>query len=190
MGSISYQRIVCWGDSQTVGARTYGCYPLYLVMTLEASTRYRWSTSNLATNGHTVRDLWFRVPHELVGIRDCFQACILIGANDVAAGTDPDLFDAYYRQILTTLEIGGWRVAHCGEIPPIWPDGHAFVDRSAQSRRDEYNARLHALVDDSRIARLVEFRDLDPECFVDPLHFSERGNRSVADAFADSIRQF
>jgi len=28
---MNYQRIACWGDSQTFGARTYGCYPLYLV---------------------------------------------------------------------------------------------------------------------------------------------------------------
>jgi hypothetical protein len=26
---MNYQKIVCWGDSQTFGARSYGCYPIF-----------------------------------------------------------------------------------------------------------------------------------------------------------------
>lgn len=188
--AVSYQRLVCWGDSQSVGARTYGCYPMHLVQKLEQSTRYRWSVVTLATNGHTARDLWFRVNREAPGIADCYQACLLIGANDVTNGTPVDLFESYVGQVITTLQICGWRVVHCGEIPPVWADGHAFADSGAEARRELYNRAIERAVERSPIARLVRFDALTTDCFVDPLHFSEQGNRAVADAFADSVKSF
>ena len=87
---MNYQKMVCWGDSQTFGARSYGCYPMYLAKILNADTRYAWQTLNFSTNGHTVRDLWFRVSNELLMLSDVFQACILIGANDVGNHSPPD----------------------------------------------------------------------------------------------------
>jgi len=55
---------------------------------------------------------------ELATLRDVYQACILIGTNDVGNGSDPDLFEEYYRQVLRALQLSGLRVAYCGEIPP------------------------------------------------------------------------
>lgn len=190
MGAINYQKLVCWGDSQTVGARTFGCYPLHLATELQRTTRYLWAVSSLASNGFTVRDLWVRVTHEAPSLSDCYQACVLIGANDVAGSSDIALFRDYYAQLLVTLRVLGWRVVHCGEIPPIWPDGHAFVDRDAERRRENYNQQIRHVVEDCPIARFVQFEGFDAQCFVDPLHFSEQGNRLVARAFAESVRRF
>jgi len=187
---MNYQKLVCWGDSQTCGARTYGCYPLYLVQALDAQTRYIWQAINLSTNGHTARDTWFRLAHELQMLGDVNQACLLIGTNDVGNQTPPALFEEYYRQILTALQIEGLRVVFCGEIPPIWPDGHAFFSNSTRDGRDVYNAAIRRCVEKSTIARLVEFPDLSPTCYVDPVHFSEEGNRVVAGAFAAAIRAY
>ena len=89
---MNYQKIVCWGDSQTFGARTYGCYPLYLVRSLNHNSRYIWNAISFCANGYTARDLWFRFGPDLLTIHDAPQACILIGANDVvnpAARRDP-----------------------------------------------------------------------------------------------------
>src|SRR3972149_176233 len=123
---MNYQKIVCWGDSQSSGARTYGCYPLYLAKILNEKTRYIWQAINLSTNGHTVRDLGFRLPNDLMQLHDVYQACILIGANDVGCNSPPDLFDEYYRQILHALQLNRFRAVYCGDIPPIWPDGQPF----------------------------------------------------------------
>ena len=187
---MNYQRIACWGDSQTFGARTYGCYPLYLVQLLDAQTRYAWQALNFSTNGHTARDTWFRLSHELQTLHDVNQACLLIGTNDVGNRTPPELFEEYYRQILSALRLTGLKVVHCGEIPPIWPDGHAFFDSSTKDGRAVYNAALRRCVEAAPHARLVEFPALTAECYVDPVHFSELGNQVVAEAFATAIKNY
>jgi len=187
---MNYQRLVCWGDSQTNGARTYGCYPLYLVQALNTRTRYCWSAISLCTNGHTARDLWFRLSTDLGSVDDAHQACLLIGANDVGKQSPLDLFSEYYRQILDTLAIAGFKVVHCGEIPKLWPDGHAFFPQDSELARGDYNAAIQSIVGNSKIARLVEFPALDESDFVDPVHFSESGNVAVAEAFANSIQGY
>lgn len=187
---MDYQKIVCWGDSQTFGARSYGCYPLYLAKILNAETRYVWRAINFSTNGHTARDLWFRLGPELATLQDIYQACILIGTNDVGNGSDLDLFEEYYRQSLTSLELSGIRVAYCGEIPPIWTDGHAFFPTETSARREDYNLRLRQVVEGSSIARLVTFPDLSIDCYTDPVHLNEKGNAAIARAFANAIVRF
>lgn len=187
---MNYQRIACWGDSQTSGARTYGCYPLYLVQLLNAQTRYAWQALNFGTKGHTARDTWFRLAHELQMLHDVNQGCLLIGTNDVGNRTPLELFEEYYRQILSALRLEGLKVVHCGEIPPIWPDGHAFFSSSTRDDREIYNAALRRCVEAAPHARLVEFPALTASCYVDPVHFSEEGNRVVAEAFAAAIKAY
>lgn len=187
---MNYQKIICWGDSQTFGARTYGCYPMYLAQILDTKTRYVWRAINRSSNGHTARDLWFRLAHELDTVNDVHQACILIGTNDVGNGSPETLFEEYYRQILQTLEMHRFRSVFCGEIPPIWPDGHAFFPTETKNRRADYNEAIKRCVENSSIARLVQFPLLSRTCFVDPVHFHETGNRAVAGAFADAIMAF
>jgi lysophospholipase L1-like esterase len=187
---MNYQNIACWGDSQTFGARTYGCYPLHLARMLNAQTRYSWQAINLASNGYTARNLWFRIPHDLVALSDVYQACILIGANDVGNDSPLDLFEEYYRQILQSLRVKQFRVAFCGDIPPIWADGHAFFPTESERRRTAYNERIQAAVSDSPIAKLVKLSDLPRECFCDPVHPSESGNELIAERFAQAIMAF
>jgi lysophospholipase L1-like esterase len=187
---MNYQKIVCWGDSQTSGARTYGCYPLYLGRFLNEETRYAWRTINLSTNGHTVRDLWFRLSNELATLHDVYQSCILIGTNDVGHGSPLELFEEYYRQVLTALRLSGIHVAFCGEIPPIFPDGHAFFPAESAERRDAYNACVRKVVGANPIARLVPFPQLSADCYSDPVHLNEKGNQAVARAFAQAITSY
>ena len=187
---MNYQNLACWGDSQTYGARTYGCYPLYLSKILDRETRYLWRVLNLSANGRTARSLWFDLPRDLLLAADVHQACLLIGANDVGEESPLDLFEEYYRQILSTLRIRRFRVVFCGEIPPIRPDGHAFFSKDTEERRAAYNERVRAVVDESPIATLVKLGDLASDCFTDPVHLSETGNERVAECFARAIMSY
>jgi lysophospholipase L1-like esterase len=187
--TMNYQKVVCWGDSQTFGARSYGCYPMYLAQLLNSDTRYAWQTLNFSTNGHTVRDLWFRLCSELLMLSDVFQACILIGANDVGNNSPPDLFEEYYRQVLRSLQVNGFRAIYCGEIPPIWPDGHAFFAADTRAARDEYNRRVIRVVQEFSIATFVEFPLLTADSYADPVHLNEAGNQIIARSYAEAIRR-
>lgn len=185
---MDYQKVACWGDSQTYGARTYGCYPLHLAQLLNRDTRYTWHALNLSTNGHTARDLWFRLGHDLMTMHDVHTACVLIGANDVGNRTPLDLFEEYLRQCVDALRIHGFRAIFVGEIPPIFPDGHAFFTADSVERRVDYNNRLTKIVGDCDDTTLVSFPDLTAGQYRDPVHFDESGNVVVARAFADAMR--
>lgn len=106
---IHYQNMLCIGDSQTFGARSYGCYPLHLAQMLTQHTPYQWRTINRSVNGYTARNLWFKLNEEIDTIRDTYQSCVLIGTNDVGNHTPIDLFAEYYRQIIRALLIRGYR---------------------------------------------------------------------------------
>jgi lysophospholipase L1-like esterase len=184
---VNYQNLLCVGDSQTFGARSYGCYPLHLARILTNGTPYAWRAINLSVNGYTARDLWFMLNKELAVVRDVRQACVLIGANDVGEDKDPQLFEEYYRQILRAFFVSRFKAVWCGEIPPIHPDGHIYFDRACQERRKLLNARLEAVVAESAGAHLVRLGHLGREHYEDSAHFSESGNVQVAEAFAREI---
>jgi len=184
---MNYQNVLCLGDSQTFGARTYGCYPLHLARILSQKSRYQWRAINRSRNGATARDLWFRVNEEIDTVLDTYQACLLIGTNDVGEDKDEDLFAEYYRQILRTLLVKKYKSVFCGSIPPVFADGHAFFSRETCERRERFNVRLRSVVAEHTEVSLVPLDHLENDCYVDPVHFNERGNLAVAEAFAAAI---
>lgn len=184
---MNYQNMLCLGDSQTFGARTYGCYPVHLARLLTERTPYQWRTINRSVNGYTARDLWFKIGEEIDGIADAFQACLLIGTNDVGNDTDIDLFAEYYRQILRTLAIKGYRAVFCADLPPIHADGHVFFARDVVPRREAFNERIRDLVAESPIAHLVQVGEMGRHLYVDPVHFSEAGNLHLAECFCAQV---
>jgi len=184
---MNYHNILCVGDSQTFGARTYGCYPLHLASILTEKSPYEWRAVNYSVNGHTARDLWFMLNQILDGVDDTCQACVLIGANDAGEGKDPALFEEYYRQVLRAFFVKRYKAVYCGEIPPIRPDGHVYFDRGTADRREMLNQVISKVVSEYPGARLVRFGELGADFFEDPVHFNEAGNRRVAEAFAEEI---
>ncbi len=184
---MHYQNLLCIGDSQTFGARTYGCYPLYLAQMLTMRTPYQWRTINRSVNGYTARDLWFLLNNEIEVISDTYQACVLIGTNDVGNETPLDLFEEYYRQIVRTLLIKKYKAIYCGEIPPIYPDGHIFFCKNTVELRKQYNDTIKQLCAENKRSLWVPINGLSRECYVDPVHFNEQGNRLVAESFSTAI---
>jgi lysophospholipase L1-like esterase len=154
---------------------------------LNEKTHYRWRAINISKNGHTARDLWFSLAQKKEVLTDCYQACVLIGANDVANRSPIDLFEEYYRQIVEALQIHGLKVVYCGQIPVFWPDGHPFFPSDLCELQKLYNERIERVVSQSPIGQLVRLPDLCKDCFTDPVHFNEKGNRLVAECFAQKI---
>ena len=112
---------------------------------------------------------------------------MLIGTNDVGNETPLDLFEEYYRQIVRTLLIKKYKAIFCGEIPPIYPDGHIFFSKDTIERRDEYNAIIRKVSAENKDSFWVPIDGLSRDCYVDPVHFNEQGNRLVAESFTKAI---
>lgn len=184
---MNYQNILCVGDSQTFGARTYGCYPLYLGSQLRKASPYEWRVLNWSVNGYTARDLWLLLNQRLDALTDTYQACVLVGTNDVGHNSDLDLFEEYYRQIVLALCVRRYKAILCGEIPPIHPDGHVFFPKQCSGQRSVYNDRIRRVTAEFSAARFVASPELSRDCYEDPVHFNERGNAAVAAAFCEAI---
>jgi lysophospholipase L1-like esterase len=184
---MNYQNLLCLGDSQTSGARSYDCYPLHLARLLSQETPYAWRAIPFCANGYTARDLWFVVNREIDTVADTYQACLLIGANDVGENKDVELFAEYYRQILRALFVKRYKAVFCGEVPPIFPDGHIFFDRDCPARRAIFNQAIGAVVAEFPQATLVTLGHLSREQYEDPVHFNRQGNVAVAQAFKEAI---
>ena len=184
---MNYQNILCIGDSQTLGARSYGCYPLYLAKILSERTPYQWRTIARCHHSYKARDLWFMLNEEIDGILDTYQACILIGTNDVGNDTPLEIFEEYYRQIIRALLIKGYKAILCGEIPPIHADGHVFFKKETVAKRDQYVSVIRKLVDEFREIKWVPMKALVRDCYTDPVHFNELGNQRVAESFCEVI---
>jgi lysophospholipase L1-like esterase len=111
----------------------------------------------------------------------------LIGTNDVGNGTDLELFSEYYTQILRTLVIKKFKVIICGEIPPIFPDGHSFFERPTSELRLDYNKALKESAAKFSRARTISLDHVTREHYEDPVHFNEKGNIAIAQAFAGAV---
>lgn len=185
---MNYQNILFAGDSQTFGARTYGCYPIHLTQILSKESPYIWRAINCSRNGNTARDLWFQLNHDINLIQDTYQACVLIGTNDVGESKDISIFEEYYRQILTAFAVHRYRAVFCGEIPPIYADGHVFFHKKVVGRRDAFNNIIRKVVMEFSIAHYVPIKNLNRDYYEDPVHFNEMGNMEMAKCFAEIIK--
>jgi lysophospholipase L1-like esterase len=184
--TINYNNIVCFGDSLTFGARSSGCYPLYLVDMLNKNSPYKWRVINRGINGTTARDLWFRINWEIEKLDDAFIYCLLIGTNDCSAGTEENIFTMYLEQILDCMLIKKAKVILIGEIPQIINDGNPFYTKAATEKRIRLNEIIKEVSCGYSQVKIINF-DLDKSCCEDSVHFNEKGNYLIAKSYFDTI---
>ncbi len=183
---MNYNNIVFWGDSLTYGARTYGCYPLYLVKMLNASTPYNWRAINRGVNGFTAKDLWFKVNWDLEMLNDTYLSCVLIGTNDCSVLSEGAVFKTYLEQLIDAIFIKKGKKIFLGEIPDIIQNAHPFFTKQSNEKRTELNSIIYEICDKNNNLELVRF-NLNEDCYEDSVHFSEKGNQIVAESFFNKI---
>lgn len=179
-----FQKVDCWGDSLTFGARTYGCYPVFLGQLLRKQTGLEWLVRNRGVNGNTARDLWFRVSEQVEPQPDRHVACVVIGTNDAKACTPVATFAEYYEQVLVTLAAHGWTVV-AAPIPLIVSRGRLPYTRQSEAHRDVLNKAIAKVVAARKV--LMAPLELKPTDLCDGVHLTEDGNQRMAKAFADAI---
>jgi len=191
---VIYNNILCLGDSLAFGARTYGCFPLYLAHQLESYVGslkdknhcyYRVITK--AVSGFTARDLYFKLCNEINEVEDTYLTCLLIGTNDCRCQSDETLFGYYLKQIILALKIKGMKQIYVGSIPPIYNVADPFYPQTVHSFRKTLNKKIEEVVNDFPSVFLVDTSPLEPKHYVDSVHFNEDGNLLVASLFSSAI---
>jgi len=183
-----YQNVLCIGDSQTSGARTYFGYPEALAEVLGERTGVIWSCINAGVAQETLIQIYRRTQSLVREFDDVFIVCLLAGCNDTRMDRRTGIrdFEMIYRQLLNTLRISRQVGVFVGIIPEIQTGfGTIPYDDRSRKLRAEYNAVIESLC--REMGMPVVDTKLDREMFVDAVHLNARGCRALAGHFADTI---
>lgn len=102
---MNWETYIAFGDSITIGARSYLGYPEYTGKILEAKTNKYWNVLNHAVSGFKTIELARSVDTAFMDLKaHAPSVCsLLIGTNDIKAGTEADDFEIAFNLLLTKL---------------------------------------------------------------------------------------
>ena len=185
---MNWETILSWGDSITIGARSYLAYPEYAGHALTQSTNKHWHTPIHAFCGYTACDLNRSLTPELekfVALKPSLLT-IMIGTNDLKSPTDIGSFEIAYRQLLIKAHL----VCPSKQILilPI-PELKKGVMYPYQIHMNSTVKLLNSSIDDLATefgvrTLSVGLEDVD---LYDGVHLSESGSRNVGSHVADFI---
>ena len=99
---MNWETYIAFGDSITIGARTYLGYPEFAGAILEDDLSKEWNVVNCAVSGYTAIELSRHIDNNycnLIKHRSSITT-ILIGTNDAKSGTSQKNFEIALNQIL------------------------------------------------------------------------------------------
>ncbi len=104
---MNWETLLSFGDSITLGARSYLGYPEICGDILGKHLGKNWHVINHSTNGFTTMDLVRSIDPVLSNYKNCFPGIItvLIGTNDIKNRVKADDFIIAYRQLITKLRL-------------------------------------------------------------------------------------
>ena len=104
---MNWETLLSFGDSITIGSRSYLGYPEYCGEYLINKTRKNWNVINHAISGFTVIDLTRSIDKEFANLKNTKPeiATVLIGTNDLIINNPTNLFKIAYEQLAIKLQL-------------------------------------------------------------------------------------
>jgi len=187
---MNWETLLCLGDSITIGARSYLAYPEHAAHHLSAALQKEWNVVNCAVSGFSAielcRHLDLQMPSLLAQKPDI--ATILIGTNDVKAGTDPEHYRVALRLILIKCRL------------LLRPNNLILMHLPEFVEGVKYPYTLHMNDDIQALNRIIDEEaaraglrtmqlQLLPIDFFDGVHLNETGSASAGQQLANLILQ-
>ena len=122
---MNWETYIAFGDSITIGARTYLGYPEFIGRILEQKTHKSWNVINHAVSGYTAIDLARSIDANIQNLKNSAPGVctLLIGTNDVKANTHPHDFEIAINLLLGKIRL----IAPAANIKtfdiPLFPKG-------------------------------------------------------------------
>lgn len=185
---MNWETLLCWGDSITIGARSYLAYPEHAGDLLKSVTRKQWHTPIHAKCGFTVCDL-NRSLTTVMSEYKAFQPSLLtimIGTNDLKSSTDVRHFRVAYRQlIIKALMICAPSQVVLLSIPRLKAGVMYPYNMEMNPQVDRYNGLIRTFCEEFGV-RSLEFQ-LNDEDFFDGVHLNESGSRQAGLQLSDFV---
>ncbi len=187
---MNWETIMCFGDSITIGARSYCAYPDYCGNRLEKSTGVRWHVVNHAVSGYTTMDLARYMTAHFSNLRQFFPGIItvLIGTNDVKRGTSEKDFEIAYRQVILKALLLSVQENVVLILLPNFPQNIAYPYRyNMNVTIDAYNEIVKKLAKEFRLRTHVF--ELNESDLFDGVHLNTKGSETAGTQLAAMISE-
>ena len=185
---MNWETLLSWGDSITIGARSYLAYPEYAGQSLSQPTRKQWHTPIHATCGYTVCDLNRSLTSQLqsfVELKPSFLT-IMIGTNDLKSPTAIEPFRIAYRQLLIKAHmVCSSQQILILAVPELKRGVMYPYQFGMNSTIMRFNEVIGELAEEFGV-RMIS-ANLDDEDLFDGVHLNESGSKNVGQQVADFI---
>lgn len=185
---MNWETLMCFGDSITIGARSYCGYPEYAGNYLEHLLKNKWNVINHAVSGYTAIDLARYISSNYSNLR-IFEPSIvtvMIGTNDIKTGTSTDDFEIAYNQILIKAKLIAMKRNVVMIKIPYLPPGVMYPYNIGMNENISiFNSLLERIAEKNNL-RIMEFR-INSEDLFDGVHLNDSGSKNIGKQLAQFI---
>lgn len=185
---MTWETLLCIGDSITIGSRTYLGYPEYTCDLLRRHLGHEWVSLNFAVSGLKTNEIQRNLGFEVEKFKSMSPGLVtvLAGTNDARDKTPPELFRIAYRQLITkTLLIRPPDQLLLFLIPALQAGIKYPYTLALNPLIEEYNGMVLGLAKEYGIETCK--LTLDASDFCDGVHLNNAGVKRVAAQLATHI---
>jgi lysophospholipase L1-like esterase len=185
---MNWETLLCFGDSITIGSRSYLSYPEYAGEILRQKTHFEWNTFNFAKSGITSVELHRMIAVDFGHLKELSPELItiLIGTNDAKKSTPVANFELAFRQVLLKAKlIAPNALLIVFSIPRLRKGVKLPYTMAMNETIDEYNKVI------KKISGVFEASIIEPQLmdtdFCDGIHLNETGCRKLGEQITDYV---
>lgn len=185
---MNWETLLAFGDSITIGARTYLGYPEYAANLLSQATQKHWNVVNFAKSGITAIELNRMITAEFYNLQSQHPdlVTLLIGTNDLKNGTRAEDFRIACEQILIKAKlICPSNNVLVFQIPVLQTGVKYPYSLSMNQQIPRFNTLLQQLAQTFH-CRSSSFQ-LTESDFCDGVHLNEQGVQRAGEQLAQTI---
>jgi len=179
---------MCFGDSITIGARSYCGYPEYAGNYLEKELGNKWNIINHAISGYTAMDLHRYITNNFANLSAFTPSIVsvMIGTNDIKNNTSCEDFEIAYNQVLIKAKLIAMKRNVLMIKIPYLPQKVMYPYNFKMNEKiTVFNEMLSAIAEDHKV-RIAEFRISEEELF-DGVHLNDLGSKNFGKQLAEYI---
>ncbi|MEP7146351.1 MAG: SGNH/GDSL hydrolase family protein [bacterium] len=185
---MNWETLMCFGDSITIGARSYCGYPEYACDYLESELGNKWNVINQAKSGYTAMDLHRDISNNFSNLSAFTPSIVtvLIGTNDIKNNTSEQDFKIAYNQVIIKAKLIAMKqnvlmikIPHL-PVKVMYPYNFKMNEKIT-----EFNDLLSALAIDHNV-RITDFSISEEDLF-DGVHLNNTGSRNFGRQLAQYI---
>ncbi|MBL8007109.1 MAG: SGNH/GDSL hydrolase family protein [Ignavibacteria bacterium] len=185
---MNWETLMCFGDSITIGARSYLGYPEYAGSFLEKEIENKWNVINYAVSGYTAIELcrYITSGFENLVSQSPGIITVLIGTNDIKNSTSPENFEIAYNQILVKSKLIAMKANVVLIKIPHFPEKVMYPYFFGMNQKvNEFNGIIEKLAAGNKL-RVMSF-DITENDLFDGVHFNEEGSMNAGRQLAGFI---